>query len=61
MVAVNELLTNAVRHGGGSGHVALWLEAGSVVCQVTDHGTGMDHGPVKAQRPAADQPGGWGL
>src|SRR6185312_9167247 len=30
VVAVNELLTNAVRHGGGSGHVALWHEDDAV-------------------------------
>jgi serine/threonine-protein kinase RsbW len=62
VVAVNELLTNAVRHGGGSGRVALWVEAGSVVCEVSDRGTGLGRiRPVKSQRPAADQPGGWGL
>ena len=62
MVAINELLTNAVRHGGGSGQVALWRAGGAVVCEVTDSGPGLPaslrHGPV---RPAADQPGGWGL
>jgi serine/threonine-protein kinase RsbW len=62
VVAVNELLTNAVRHGGGLGHVALWWEAGSVVCEVTDHGPGI---PVQRRthphRPPAGEPGGWGL
>jgi serine/threonine-protein kinase RsbW len=62
VVAVNELLTNAVRHGGGTGHVALWREPGAVVCEVTDRGTGM---PVDrtwpSARPGTDGPGGWGL
>ena len=41
VVAVNELLTNAVRHGGGSGRIELWRENSSVVCEVTDPGTGL--------------------
>lgn len=62
VVAVNELLTNAVRHGGGAGRVTLWVEAGSLVCEVSDHGTGLGAvDPSRSRRPAADQPGGWGL
>jgi serine/threonine-protein kinase RsbW len=62
VVAVNELLTNAVRHGGGRGRVRLWREPGAVVCEVGDDGPGLplerfDH----PARPAPDQPGGWGL
>ena len=41
MVAVNELLTNAVRHGGGTGRVTLWRADGAVVCEVSDHGRGL--------------------
>lgn len=62
VVAVNELLTNAVRHGGGTGHVTLWRDAGSVVCEVSDRGTGLaaPH-PTDPPRPNPDQPGGRGL
>ena len=61
-MAVNELLTNAVRHGGGTGHVALWREDDAVVCEVTDRGAGLPapH-PDKPDRPVMDEPGGWGL
>jgi anti-sigma regulatory factor (Ser/Thr protein kinase) len=59
VVAVNELLTNAVRHGGGEGRVRLWHEDAAVVCEVTDRGTGLT-GPAPG-RPAVDELGGRGL
>ena len=62
VVAVSELLTNAVRHGGGTGHVGLWVESGSVICEVTDRGSGLAAPrPDKPQRPSVDEPGGRGL
>jgi anti-sigma regulatory factor (Ser/Thr protein kinase) len=62
VVAVNELLTNAVRHGGGGGRVRLWRQDGAVVCEVRDDGPGLPPGRADHQdRPAPDQPGGWGL
>jgi anti-sigma regulatory factor (Ser/Thr protein kinase) len=60
VVAVNELLTNAVRHGGGMGHVALWRSGTAVVCEVSDRGAGLDTAG-RPERPAPDVPGGWGL
>src|SRR3954464_11674741 len=41
VVAVNELLTNAVRHGGGLGRVALWRQDRDLVCEVSDSGAGL--------------------
>jgi serine/threonine-protein kinase RsbW len=62
VVAVNELLTNAVRHGGGQGHVDLWSAGNAVICEVTDRGAGLvTPRPEKPKRPAVDEPGGWGL
>jgi anti-sigma regulatory factor (Ser/Thr protein kinase) len=62
VLAVNEIMTNAVRHGGGLGRVALWRQDGDLVCEVSDAGGGLaEPRPVNHVRPAADQPGGWGL
>ncbi|MFG3441088.1 anti-sigma factor RsbA family regulatory protein [Nonomuraea sp. NPDC047897] len=36
--AANEVATNAVRHGGGSGRVKLWRAGRRVVCEVADGG-----------------------
>ncbi|MEV8509766.1 ATP-binding protein [Actinoplanes sp. NPDC051475] len=59
VVAVHELVTNAVRHGGGSGRLELRLIADTLVCEVVDHGGTADSLPV--QLPQADTPGGRGL
>jgi serine/threonine-protein kinase RsbW len=63
VVAVNELLTNAVRHGGGHGRLTLRHTGDQVICEVNDSGPGLTapFGGDPPARPAADQPGGWGL
>jgi anti-sigma regulatory factor (Ser/Thr protein kinase) len=38
LLAVNEVATNAVEHGGGHGRILMWAEETSVVCDVTDPG-----------------------
>ncbi|WP_432183209.1 anti-sigma factor RsbA family regulatory protein [Streptomyces tendae] len=59
-LAVAELTTNSVVHGGGSGTVAVWSEAGQVVCEVRDAGRLTD--PLAGRRPAEHgQIGGRGL
>jgi len=60
VVAVNELTTNAVRHGGGSGHLALWRTGGRLHCRVSDRGTGLPAGH-RLQMPPPDAIGGRGL
>src|SRR3954452_643158 len=62
VVAVNELLNNAGRHGGGLGRVAVWRQDSDLVCELSDSGDGLaESRPPAHVRPAADQPGGWGL
>ncbi|MEV1142393.1 ATP-binding protein [Micromonospora sp. NPDC049799] len=62
VLAVNELITNAVRHGGGRGWLRLWRQSGRLVCEVSDHGHGISaHRLNDRSRPAPDTAGGWGL
>jgi anti-sigma regulatory factor (Ser/Thr protein kinase) len=52
-LAVTELLTNSLDHGGGTGTLRIWLDGGRFVCEVRDRGTLAD--PLAGRRPA--QPG----
>lgn len=38
VAAANEVATNSVRHGGGSGTVIAWQDSESVLCEVRDRG-----------------------
>jgi anti-sigma regulatory factor (Ser/Thr protein kinase) len=38
VLAINELATNTVQHGGGTGQMQLWTQDGTLVCQLTDTG-----------------------
>ncbi|MFD7132262.1 anti-sigma factor RsbA family regulatory protein [Streptomyces sp. NPDC059894] len=59
-LAVAELTTNSVVHGGGRGTLALWAEGGQVVCEVRDEGRLTD--PLAGRRPPErGQIGGRGL
>ncbi|HEX5740783.1 MAG TPA: SpoIIE family protein phosphatase [Pilimelia sp.] len=62
VTAVNELMVNAVRHGGGAGQVTLRHE-GRLVCEVRDRGTGFvaDAYLARATRPPVSPTGGMGL
>jgi anti-sigma regulatory factor (Ser/Thr protein kinase) len=37
-LAVTELATNSIRHGGGHGRLRLWADGASLVCEVADTG-----------------------
>jgi anti-sigma regulatory factor (Ser/Thr protein kinase) len=45
-----ELIANSVTHGGGSGTLSVWAEAGHLVCEVRDRGHITD--PLAGRRPA---------
>jgi anti-sigma regulatory factor (Ser/Thr protein kinase) len=60
VLAVNELTTNSVRHGGGQGVVRLWTDADGLTCEVVDGGA-ISEPLAGRQRPADGQMGGHGL
>ena len=43
VLAVNEIVTNAVRHAGGHGRLRMWLHGGALRCEIIDEGTGIPH------------------
>jgi anti-sigma regulatory factor (Ser/Thr protein kinase) len=59
-LAVHELATNSLRHGGGSGVLRVWLHGGVLLCEVRDRGHITD--PLAGRREAAELAlGGRGL
>lgn len=62
VTAVNELMINVIRHGGGRGGLRLLLD-GQLTCEVTDHGPGFDtaHHVPRTERPPLSENGGMGL
>jgi anti-sigma regulatory factor (Ser/Thr protein kinase) len=59
-LAASELATNSIRHGGGSGRLALWTEEDAAVVEFTDAGHLTD--PLTGRRrPPPDSAGGRGL
>ena len=60
VLAVSELVTNAVQHAAGPGRVRVWAEHGSVVCEVHDVGPATAR-MAPAVMPGADSVRGRGL
>jgi anti-sigma regulatory factor (Ser/Thr protein kinase) len=60
ILAVNELTTNSIVHGGGSGTIRLWGDDGTVVCETSDAGRLTD--PLAGRVPVdLNREGGRGL
>lgn len=60
ILAVNELVTNSLRHGGGRGVLRMWQVEGAMVCEVRDEGR-IDDPLVGRRHPSPDGEGGFGL
>lgn len=60
VLAVDEVATNSLRHGGGSGTLRLWDHDRALVCDVRDRGYVADP-MVGRVRPTREQVGGRGL
>ena len=60
VLAVDEVATNSLRHGGGRGTLRIWQDADALVCEVRDAGRIED--PLAGRvRPPLDRDGGRGL
>ncbi|MFI5931694.1 anti-sigma factor RsbA family regulatory protein [Actinoplanes sp. NPDC051494] len=61
LLALSELVTNGIRHGGPHRELRLWVTADAVVCEVTDDGP-VPPAPLAGYLPpSAGRPGGMGL
>ncbi len=60
VLAVNEIATNSIRHGGGSGVMRTWEDGGFLLFQVEDGGR-IDAPLAGRRQPALDETGGRGL
>ncbi|KIR67004.1 ATP-binding protein [Micromonospora haikouensis] len=59
VLAVHELVTNVVRHGGGSGRLRLRRDGDLLTCEISDDGPGL--GDVHVALPAPHEVGHRGL
>lgn len=60
VLTVDEIASNAVRHGGGNGRLELWHAPGWFWFRVADDGRGLPRG-VRPSLPEPSQPNGRGL
>jgi anti-sigma regulatory factor (Ser/Thr protein kinase) len=60
VLAVNEVATNSVRHGGGDGRLRTWVDGDHLIAEVRDHGH-IDLPLIGRERPIAGQVGGHGM
>lgn len=60
VLAVSEIATNSIRHGGGQGEVRAWTDDKSLVCEVSDRGH-ITAPLVGRERPAPEAGQGAGL
>jgi serine/threonine-protein kinase RsbW len=50
ILAVNEVTSNAVRHGGGKGRLRMWQSLVNLVCEVDDNGAATASAPADLAR-----------
>jgi anti-sigma regulatory factor (Ser/Thr protein kinase) len=60
VLAVHEIATNSVKHGGGHGRLRIWDEEGAIVCDIYDDGH-IRHPLAGRELPGRDQDRGRGL
>ena len=60
VLAINEVATNSVLHGGGDGTLLVWPEGEALICELRDGGL-FDAPLAGRERPSPDRVGGHGL
>jgi anti-sigma regulatory factor (Ser/Thr protein kinase) len=60
VLAVNEVVTNSLRHGGGEGTLVIWREPDRVICEVRDRGH-ITSPLAGRHKPSVDRESGRGL
>ena len=60
VLAVDEVATNSIEHGGGAGTLRIWRDGDVLVCEVRDRGH-FDDPLADRRRPAPARDGGRGL
>ena len=60
-LALNEIVTNALVHGGGQAHLRTWVSPEGVTCVVDDEGPGVDDALLGYRPPAPDAVRGYGM
>lgn len=60
VLAVNEMATNSVLHGGGRGILRAWTEHDRLLCEISDGGQ-LNYPLVGRIQPTAGQVGGFGV
>lgn len=60
VLAVNEVATNSISHGGGSGRLLVWRDSNALVCEVSDRGQ-VGSALVDRLRPNSDPADSRGL
>jgi anti-sigma regulatory factor (Ser/Thr protein kinase) len=61
ILAVNELTTNAIVHGGGGGCVRLWHHGDALWCEIVDTGRGLTPAQLDRMRKPDPRQHGHGL
>jgi len=59
--AVNEIATNALRHGAQPASIRVWHQTGRLLCEVRDSGKGLPESVATGLKPNIGPGGGLGL